>query len=536
MPVLLALSMGLAAQEHNSVPLGHAAYDIIEMGVMRGIISPPPSARPWSLSVVREKLWEMINDPEQILWEKETDTVARVLESLGRKAGFDPQGGRYRAEGDSFTLEAGIGWESDFSVEAPSGLVASANTAKVYAGGDIVDSASWNVTLLGEFLYFGRDGHGVSPFCPYSYSKQWDGGVLSLRNGGGYSGWPVDPSLAGGFLAELNGVFFDDQLQLRLGRIRRDWGPALNGTSLSINSHARPFAAFEGTYSPLSWLGISFLNGGLEYFRENDLEPDKGPFVNMISAVQVEFNPVRYVHFSIGGSGVWFKDINMVAFSSLELRVPSLLKIWGSLFVDQLGSFPDDFSSMSSNSYAWQAGLKTVIHWLPLAAFTLRYTKVEPYCYTGGDPSSAYASGGESLGYYMPPNSDELLVRMESRLLPEVQAYIQFQMMRHGAEYGDLAVPGSSLRDTLIDTRSTKFFLKDGVYRWDNVIKLGGSFDLKLGPVPFNIFAEAGFVLTSFTSNGDAGIGNEGEYKSINNELYRARDGFVFSVGFRLFP
>jgi hypothetical protein len=191
---------------------------------------------------------------------------------------------------------------------------------------------------------------------------------------------------------------------------------------------------------------------------------------------------------------------------------------------------------MNSNSYAWQAGLKTVIHWLPLAAFTLRYTKVEPYCYTGGDPSSAHASGGESLGYYMPPNSDELLVRMESRLLPEVQAHIQFQMMRHGAEYGDLAVPGSSLRDTLIDTGSTKFFLKDGVYRWDNVIKLGGSFDLKLGPVPFNIFAEAGFVLTSFTSNGDAGIGNEGEYKSINNELYRARDGFVFSVGFRLFP
>ncbi|MDR1858967.1 MAG: hypothetical protein LBQ69_05805 [Treponema sp.] len=545
LPVLLVIATSLAAQERNSVPLDHAAYDIIEMGVMRGVISPPPSARPWAEEVVKDKLWEIINYPAQVLTTREVNAATLALDSLEREAGLDLGRGRYRVEGGGFTVEAGLGWESGFSIEAPGASIASVNVAKLYAGGDIEDFASWNITLLGEFLYIGQGNHNVSPFFPCSYSKQWDGGVLSLRGPGGYSAWPVDPSLAGGFLAELNGVFFDQRLHLRLGRVRHDWGPGSNGASLFINAHARPFAAIEGTYSPLSWLGVSFLNGALEYFREDGQPPGGGPFTNMLSAVQVEFNPVKYVYFSLGGSAVWFRQVNPAAFSSLELRLPGLLKIWGSLFVDRLGSFSENFSVMNSNSYAWQAGFKTVIHWLPFAAFILRYTKVEPYCYAntynggGGESfssSSAFASGGESLGYYMPPNSDELLVRMESRLLPELEAHIQFQMMRRGADYGYGRVPGSSLRDTLTDTGSAKYFLKDGVYRWDNVIKLGASCNVKIGAVPLAAYAEAGVVLTSFTINGSAGPGKEAEYESLDDSVYRARNGFVFSVGFRLFP
>ena len=405
MPVLLALSMGLAAQEHNSVPLDHPAYNVIAMGVMRGVISPPSSARPWSHTVVKEKLWEMISDPEQLLSSRETDTVSIVLESLEREIGFDPERGRYHVKGGDYTVEVGFGWESDFSVEAPSGSVASVNMAKVYAGGDLSDFVSWNVALMGGFLYIdggipahwiGRPEQGdISPFFPYSYSRQWDGGVLLLRRAAGYSAWPVDPALAGGFLAELNGVFFNQKLELRLGRIRRDWGPGSNGASLFINAHARPFAAIEGTYLPLPWLGVSFLNGALEHYREDsEWSGGDGPFANMLSAAQVELNPVQYVHFSLGGSAVWFKEINLAAFSSLELKLPGLLKIWGSLFVDRLDSFPENFTSMNSNSYAWQAGINTVMHWLPFAFFTLRYTKVEPYCYT-----NTYTGNGSESGF-----------------------------------------------------------------------------------------------------------------------------------------
>ena len=545
--LLVVLTLCLEAQEYNSVPLDHAAYDIIEAGIMQGIISSPPSARPWSVNTVKEKLWEMINSPEQILSRKELDVVISVLDSFERKNGLDLQGGRYRRESYGYTFEAGLEWESSFSIEAPGASVASINMAKVYTGGDFGNFYSWNITALGEFLYIGHDDHYVSPVFPYTLSRQWDGRVLSLRNPGVYSAWPYDPSLAGGFLAELNGVFLDNRLQLRLGRLRRDWGPGSNGTSLFMNAQARPFAALEGTYSPLSWLDFSFMNGVLEYLKEDSRWPNHGPFINMISMAQVEINPLKYFYFSMGGSIIWLNKVNSAFFSNLELRLPGFVKLWGSLFVDQIGSFPDKFFSKNRNNYAYQAGVKTIVHWLPFAAFTISYTKVEPYCYTNGHnkysggltvpSSSAYISGGESLGYYLPPNSDELLVRFESRLFPEIKAHIQYQMMRHGADYGYGWVPGSSLRDRLIDgSYPDKYFLMDGVYRWDNVIKLGGSCNINAGKIPVTVYAETGLVLTRFTINGSAGVGNEAEYESLNDSVYSARNGFIFSAGFRLFP
>jgi hypothetical protein len=149
---------------------------------------------------------------------------------------------------------------------------------------------------------------------------------------------------------------------------------------------------------------------------------------------------------------------------------------------------------------------------------------------------SAFVSGGESLGYYMPPNSDEMLFRLESMLLPDLKAHIQFQMLRHGADYGYGAVPGSSLTDRLQDARSQKYFLEDGVYRWNNVIKLGGSYNFMAVIIPVSVYAEAGYVSTSFTINGNAGPGNAADYHVFSDSVYRAGEGFIFSVGFRLFP
>jgi hypothetical protein len=109
-------------------------------------------------------------------------------------------------------------------------------------------------------------------------------------------------------------------------------------------------------------------------------------------------------------------------------------------------------------------------------------------------------------------------------------------MIRHGADYGYGAVPGSSLYDVLDDGNSAKYFLMDGVYQWDNVIKLGGSCNLKTTGIPLAIFAETGLIVTNYTINGDAGIGNEADYETLNDAVYRARTGFLFSIGFRVFP
>jgi hypothetical protein len=527
---LLVLIANLDAQEYTSVPLDNSAYDIIEMGVLRGIITPPPSAKPWSVSVVKKKLWEMMDDPEEILTADEADMLDYVYETFESKKG---------KEGINFLFT----WESNFAVQAPDASISSVNLAEFSVRGDIVDFISWDVTALGEFLYIERDAAGVPSMFPYTVSKMWDGGVLSLKNAEAYFAWPEDPSLAFRFQGELSGVLFNRQLQFRLGRLRRDWGSGTSGSSLFINAQASPFLAVEGVYSPLSWLNISFLTGAAEYYQnENRSSEDDNFFMNLLSAVQFEFNPVRFIYASIGGSALWLHHINLAAFANLELRAPGMLKVWGSIFLDRL-----DPSSVGThgNSYAYQAGLKTAVNWLPFGAFTFRYTKVEPYCYThsydgyGGRPRpsmAAFVSGGESLGYYMPPNSDELLLRMESMLLPDLKVHIQFQMIRHGADYGKDRIPGSSLQDKLDDPRSQKYFLEDGVYRWNNVVKLGGSFKFKAGIIPFSFYTEMGFVSTVFTINGNAGIGNAADYDKFDSSVYHTGNDFIFSVGFRLFP
>jgi hypothetical protein len=514
---LLVLFANLDAQEYISVPLDNLAYDIIEMGVLRGIIKPPPSAKPWPESVVKEKLWEMMDDPEEVLSSQEAEMLDRAYESFERKEGFD------------FLYT----WESNFSVQAPDASISSVNLATISVRGDLAGFMSWDITGIGQFLYIERDEAGVPSMFPYTMSKMWDGGVLSLRNAKAYYAWPEDPSFAGRLQGELSGVLFDQKLQFRLGRLRRDWGSGTIGSSLFMNAQASPFLAVEGVYSPLSWLDISFLTGVTEYYQNKNQWPGKDEFFlnNLLSAVQFEFNPFRLIYFSIGGSAMWLHHVNLAAFTNLEVRVPGILKLWGSIFVDRLETSPDPL--VNGNSLAYQAGIKTVVNWLPFGAFTFRYTKVEPYCYTdsydgySGRRTSAFVSGGESLGYYIPPNSDEFLLRLESIFFPDFKIHLQFQMLRHGVDYGFGAVPGSSLTDRLSDTRAQKHFLEDGVYRWDNVIKLGGSFKFKAGIIPLSVYAELGLVSTSFTITGD---------DTFDNSVYRTGYGFIFSVGFRLFP
>jgi len=489
--LLLLLAARSGAQEYNSVPLNHAAYDIIAMGVMRGIIFSPPAAKPWPLYIIKEKLWEMVNDPAQILSSDESETVFRVIDSFERRTGLQLQDGRYRTEGAGFTFETGLIWESGFSVRSSGGPFANVNMLKLYLDGDMADFASWS----------------ISPQV--------------------YAGWPDDPAFTYGLDAELNGSFFNRRLLLRLGRVCRGWGQSSGEYSLFLNAHARPFTALEGTFSPMSWLNISFLGGALERFGKDVQWPNKFPFTNVLSAAHVEFNPSRFFRMGLGGAAVLYKHPNTAFFADFELRLPNILTLWGSLFVDRFNSSVENFFSMNGNSYAYQAGIKTIVHWLPLAAFTLCYTKIEPYCYTGkwNRTNSAFINGGESLGYYLPPNSDELLLRFEFMLLTAIKTHIQFQMIRHGVDYGYGAVDGSSLYDTLADDHSTKSFLSDGVYQWDNMIKLGGSCNLKTGggahSVPLSMYAETGLVVTNFTVTSDS--------------VYHSDTYVIFSIGFRLF-
>jgi len=555
--ILFFITLTAAAQEYNSVPLHHSVYNIIELGVIRGLVSSPPSAKPWPEIIVKEKLLEMLESDSGKLSKKEEAIILNILNSFTRKNGFDAREARFYTELNSGTIEAGLELEGNFSVNLLDVSSFGTSKARLFTGGDITDIASWNFAVTGAYLFMertvigepDRTAYAVSAVFPHSKNRQWDG-LVSLLNPGEFSAWPEDPSFAYSLEAEINAFFFDRMLQLRLGRIRRDWGPGSNGTSLFINSGSRPFLALEGIVSPLPWMNISLINGALEYYREESEWPSANLFTNMFSAIQAEFNPWKFVHFEIGGSAIWLHQINAAFFTTLQFNLPGNIKLWGSLFVDNLNPGLEDFPLLTGNSYVYQIGLKAAFHWLPFSSFSIRYTKTEPYCYTDSYdhyegtliPSlSAYVNSGESMGFYMPPNSDEFFLRLDSMFFYGLKVHFQYQMTRQGADFGYGAVNGSSLKDKLDDPYAGKYFLMDGVYRWENIFKLGASLKIKVNSVPLVFFAETGFVNTTYTINAAAwshnriGTGYEAEYQSLNDSVYKTGNRFIFSAGFKIF-
>jgi hypothetical protein len=623
----------LDAQQHNSISLDSDVYTVIESAVIRGILRPPSSAKPWSLAAVKEMLLEILN-AETSPSDREIDIIRDMIESLERKEGIDRETGRYYSEtslknGTRFSFESGLAWGTSFSVRVPTTAFGSVNMGTFYIAGDMGDSFSWNFSILGGFLYVDRDylgerldppyidtkygrpsnpygatsspnGHeyyydvpsdksysnvyDIPAWFPGTFSKMWEAAVFPPSDLGGYHVWPDRFAFAYEMISEINASFWERRLEFRFGRMRRDWGPEGNGTSLVLNAMARPFIALEGTALPLGWLRFSFLTGALEYMKISNQWMDADPFQNFFSLAMLEFNPNRHFHIGFGSATVWPKRFelgyifpinsnyfyqnntgdfdNLALFGNIEFRWPGKFKIWGSLYLDE-ARFDlnlSDFFHMDRNMYAIQGGLKADIPWLPFASLTLRYTKIEPYCYTHEYTETpwnrvpidtAYLNNGESLGFYLPPNSDEALIRIESMFLPGTRAHFQYQMIRHGVDYGSGRVDGSSLGDKIYkDANTEKSFLKDGVYRWDHVLKVGATWSLRTRKIPVSVFAETGVVITRYTRGGkttfdDDGtnatsgyITNEdfGEYRPINTPEYPSRAGFILSIGFRVFP
>jgi hypothetical protein len=585
----------LFGQQHKSVPLDHEAYYLIEHAVMRGICAAPVSARPWSEYTVTGKLREILNS-EGGLSRMELDMVKAALERFERKPGLDWNRGAYYLKAplstSYYTFEGGASLDTSFSVNTKNkSSLGTADMLDLYFGGDMGAALSYDFHFRAGTFYLPREAgsNEVAAYFPYTIWGTWDGVVFNPITGENFRGWPEKWSFGYELISEIDASFLDNRLQFRFGRIHRDWGPEENGASLFLNSHARPFLAVEGNFVFLDWLKFSSLTGVLEYIpKTNEMKWDAITFQNAFSAGLLEFDLGKYVHIDVGSSVIWPKRFelgyiypansnliyqnvigdfdNVAFFGDIEGRLPGIGKIWLSGFLDE--AQPKNFGTfftLDRNMYALQAGAKALVSWLPFAAVTLRYTKVEPYCYTHpktnvpwyNDPNEfadlgeltdadrdkslgmeeGYINTGASLGYYLPPNSDELLLRFESMIAPGARAFMQYQLMRHGVEYGPGAVDGSSLHtiDHVYDENSRKFFLRDGVYQWDHVIKLGGAYSLKRHGIPVSIFADTGVVITRFTAS-DAGPGQEGSYGPVDNDIYPAGTGFIFTIGVKVYP
>ncbi len=75
--------------------------------------------------------------------------------------------------------------------------------------------------------------------------------------------------------------------------------------------------------------------------------------------------------------------------------------------------------------FGLQGGVQWVIPKLPFTIASFQYTKIEPYTYSHYPQQYPFfdkdyyfdinwTNDGENLGYHLPPNSDEFLIKIES--------------------------------------------------------------------------------------------------------------------------
>jgi hypothetical protein len=415
-------------------------------------------------------------------------------------------------------------------------------------------------------------------YFPYTYKKKWDSFVYSINDIGNRSmlSYPEDLSVGYSMLSELSGEFLNGHFMYRFSRLDREWASPVNNGSLVLNQSAQPFLAFETVIAPFDWISFSSLTGILEYNNaigsDNRalLKDASETFQNAFSIVMLEISHKKYFKVSFGSSAIWPKRFelgyfypfaenylyqnnigdydNLGLFLNLEGQYPAGLgKAWISAFVDEI-SLESGLSTMDRTMYAVQFGGLFYLPFLPFASVRLSYTKIEPYCYTHGRLGTPwygdnlmetnYVNFGKPLGYYLPPNTDEILFRIQSTPAPRSLVSLQYQMVRHGANYGDRAVDGSSLWSELkeVDRSSMKkYFLHDGAYQWMHIFKLGGEYSFTGKKLPIKLIGEIGGVYSYFTDS-NSELGTSGDISIINTPQYPHTLTFIGFVGIQIFP
>lgn len=217
---------------------------------------------------------------------------------------------------------------------------------------------------------------------------------------------------------ELSASFFDGDVLLRWGTIKRDWGPGLN--NLMLSADARSFDAIDIQLNLTSWFRYSVMSGSLGKFSLDNIDGE--PFLsdrygakedrvnyrydNNFSAHRAELDIGRNFTFAIYESTVWQKrfelsylnpftvymfqqnslgDIDDV-FAGLDVSytLPSKARLYGAMAMNEMNVVGNPITMLKAprNMFAFQAG---VVVPLPIGTFsslTFQWTYIGPFVYT----------------------------------------------------------------------------------------------------------------------------------------------------------
>lgn len=431
-------------------------------------------------------------------------------------------------------------------------------------------------------------------YLPFAYKKPWSGQFYFSKNmtASGLEGWATSFGMGFSIDGEIRGSLLNNHIILGAGRFDREIAAMDNGSSLVLNAKAYPFMAVDAQFKLFDSFKFYSLTGILEYpnqdyineaaMRKFETESvsldDSYYFQNAFSVNMIELD-LKRLHLDFGSSVIWPKRFelgyafplanyveyqnhigdcdNLALFGDIKYTITDIGSIWFSVYLDEINGLNNNPFISTRAMFAYQGGVKYVFPKLPFASLSFRYTKIEPYCYTHNSINYApwykhyicenYSNNGESLGYYLPPNSDEFILQF--KIKPSVKSNIglSYQLIRHGADYGSQQVPGSNIYSELSKWNRDdlkKYFLHDGAYNWIHILSTGGKFSLN-NPVPISFYGNLGVMFSYFTvidsEKYDRSVyGNNGNCKEVDfktpfdiadTDEYPTMFGAVLTVG-----
>jgi len=516
-----AIQSTAAQRSHLAVELGHPVYGIIEAAELRGALSRLSSVKPYTRAQITELL-ATIQGQLGLFSPGEREEIARLAAEFSSGAKGDIGQALWRAPNDKAAVGARIEATGKFDV---AGLM-----------GDPVDL--WHLNSLFQpyvkmypeswLSLWGTIGITYDKieqdlYMPYSFTKEWDSFHNKVSTSPFSLGEEDYPTWSFDLRSDIAGSSESGAFTFRLSRFRRDWG--LGSGSLSLSGTARPFMGLELQFRPSELFSISHLVGSLGNWKLSSADKKTTKDSNgdysaitpqkMFAIQRLELFPFPWL--TLGASGtmigskrlelgylspmmfaveyqVTMSDIdNMALQGDIQLLLKGIGKLYASAFVDEmeLSGFSQWFSR-PRNMFAYQGGGAFSLPALPFGMLSAQYTKIEPFVYAHYPVwvhdsrlrvEESYTHDGENLGYYLPPNSDEFLVRMDTQLGSGWRLSLGYRLIRHGDNepasgktfltdwqiYGD--VEKYQDYDNL-KKYPDKNFLHDGIYGYHNIGEL----------------------------------------------------------------
>jgi len=372
------------------------------------------------------------------------------------------------------------------------------------------------LSLKGE-AGFTFDKIEKSLYLPYQFTKEWDTTHIWFGNPRNSDGTLDYPTASYDIREDIAAESENGSMMIRLSRVRRDWG--IGSGSFSLSETARPFVGLETVFRPSKFFAISGVVGSLTNWEEGSNEKSTAKdssgnytalsYQKMLGLQRMELFPFDWLTISASSTLIGAKRFELGYFSPLlfsvmyqnqladidnlgvqvdgQIVVPKIGKFYGSFYTDEMDmtNFSELFTK-ARNMFALQGGAKISLPGLAFATLTAQYTKIEPFVYSHYATwypdyrlkvDTSYTQDGENLGYYLPPNSDEFLVKLDMIPAPGWRLGLKYSFVRHGdnpqidwvAKLPEIFGNVNDYMDYGQLYSYNKDFLHDGIYDFNHI-------------------------------------------------------------------